>query len=234
MASKKTTNKLQCTGEIDRSFPGKYVFGIDEAGRGPIAGPMFVGIVGFMPFCLADCKDQIESIGLKDSKQLSEKKRFIIHDMIYQQATHTTEVVKIPALYIDNAVNINDLFDQTVSERLVGLIGEHFGYYRTHCYNFLKKRCIILVDGNRKIKGLPPEIQVAKPKLDATSWSVAAASILAKNAQVRYMYELDKKNPEYHFAKHKGYGTKLHFEAIKSFGFHEEHRKSWINKEKLQ
>lgn len=224
--------KLECTGDPDKDYTNKHVFGIDEAGRGPIAGPMFAGIVGFMPFFINECQDQIESIGLKDSKQLSEKKRFAIEEDIYNKSS-IQKVVEISAQDVDSAVNINDLFDKRVSEYMVGIIQNHFGYSGKKCLSFLKEKCIILMDGNRKISGLPLDIQVARPKLDATSWSVAAASILAKNAQVRYMQNLDKKNPEYQFAKHKGYGTKLHFEVIKSFGFHEEHRKSWINKDKI-
>jgi ribonuclease HII len=225
-----TKIKIKCTGDPDTNYPGKYVFGIDEAGRGPIAGPMFVGIVGFMPFFLAECQDQIKEIGLKDSKQLSEAKRFEIEKSIIAQTNSI--VVEIPAKEIDKAININDLFDRHVSDNFYDFIWSLFG--NKNIDKFIRERCMVLVDGNRKINGIPFVSQYCRSKLDASSWSVAAASIRAKNAQVKYMQQLHKYRPEYNFGKHKGYGTKEHFETIKKYGFNEEHRMSWIDKGKLE
>ena len=89
---------------------------------------------------------------------------------------------------------------------------------------------ILLVDGNQYIRHIPREAQFVKPKLDELSVSCAIASILAKNAQVRAMIELDKSYPGYGFVLHKGYGTEKHYDAIKKFGLCEAHREKWIKK----
>jgi len=206
--------KLECIGDPDVELfdQGYSIIGIDEAGRGPIAGPMFVGIVNFSD---ASCS----KLGLKDSKRFSsEKKRRAVESKIRKQAWDY-DVIRIPVNEIESAINLNDLFDQCTADSI-------------SCKGLGKKVCI-LVDGNRKIKGLPQDIQICRPKLDATSWHVAAASILAKTAQTRYMESLAKKYPQYGFDKHHGYGTKAHFEAIKIYGFLDEHRKSWVKPEKL-
>ena len=227
--------KLECTGDPDKEYPDKIVIGIDEAGKGPIAGPMYAGIVTFG--LMADYEDDVIELGLKDSKQLSEKKREKIGTDIKSMVnieSATMLVVEMPADEIDKAVNMNDLFDKYVAKGLRNLLQRHTGLVGKKLESFIKHDCIVLMDGNRKIKGIPQDIQIARPKLDATSWAMAAASIIAKNAQVKYMRKLHKESPEYEFGSHKGYGTKAHFEAIKKNGFHDEHRKSWIKSEKIK
>jgi len=186
---------------------------------------MFIGMFCFLPSSYSDKdgEDEILSFGLKDSKQLSAKKRDLISLRLKDQSFWFYRVVSIPAEEIDQAVNINDLNDMYVC-KAVNSIFEAQG---------IKDGAVFFVDGNRKVKGLPFESQIAKPKLDATSCSVAAASILAKHAQEKYMQKLHVDFPQYNFAKHNGYGTKEHFEMIKKYGLHKEHRKSWISKDKI-
>lgn len=213
----KPKKKLKCTGDPDIELfdRGLHIIGIDEAGRGPIAGPIFIGIVHFKKGA------GLEKMGLKDSKKFtSEKKRREVEKKIIDDAW-TCDVIEIPVSDIEEAVNINDLCDVYTAERIL--------YPSLHSNSKVR----ILVDGNRKINGIPKDLQICRPKLDATSWHVAAASILAKTRQVRYMDKLHAHYPQYGFDRHHGYGTKEHFEAIKTFGLLKEHRASWIKPEKI-
>ena len=217
--------KLECIGDPDVELfdQGYSIIGIDEAGRGPIAGPMFVGIVHFSD---ASCAE----LGLKDSKRFSSEKKRCAVDAKIRKHSWNYDVVRIPVSDIESAINLNDLFDQYTAENVLhGSVNGNSWAARYIKVNKIR----VLVDGNRKIKGIPQDIQICRPKLDATSWHVAAASILAKTAQTRYMESLAKKNPQYGFDKHHGYGTKAHFEAIKMYGFLDEHRKSWVKPEKM-
>ncbi|MBR5826354.1 MAG: ribonuclease HII [Clostridia bacterium] len=179
------------------------VCGIDEAGRGPLCGPVCAAAV-ILPL---DC--EIE--GINDSKKLSEKKREAIFEVIKEKAI-AYSVCMVDAKTIDE---INIL--QATFKAMRG------------AYEGLGVKCdIALIDGNQK-PGLPCE-QRTLIKGDAKSISVAAASILAKVSRDRYMAEADKKHPEYQFAKHKGYGTKLHYEMIAEYGICEEHRRTFLKK----
>ncbi len=179
------------------------VCGIDEAGRGPLCGPVCAAAV-ILPL---DC--EIE--GIDDSKKLSEKKREAIFEVIKEKAV-AYSVCMIDAKTIDE---INIL--QATFRAMRG------------AYEGLGVKCdIALIDGNQK-PGLPCEERTLV-KGDAKSISVAAASILAKVSRVRYMAEGDKKYPEYQFAKHKGYGTKLHYEMIAEYGICDEHRRTFLKK----
>lgn len=226
--------KLECIGDPDIELlkEGYQLIGIDEAGRGPIAGPMFVGIVHFKK--QRDCCD----LGLKDSKRFSsESKRRKIEQKIEKTAWEHSVCV-IPVSEIESAINLNDLFDKYVAKCALEMWPLTIPYipfstWQSPVWKGSATKIRILVDGNRKINGIPKEIQICRPKLDVTSWHVAAASILAKTAQVKYMEILHKRHPDYGFAKHRGYGTKDHFEAIKKYGFLKEHRQSWIKPEKI-
>lgn len=179
------------------------VCGIDEAGRGPLCGPVCAAAV-VLPL---DC--EIE--GINDSKKLSEKKREAIFEVIKEKAI-AYSVCMVDAKTIDE---INIL--QATFKAMRG------------AYEGLGVSCdIALIDGNQK-PGLPCEERTLV-KGDAKSISVAAASILAKVSRDRYMAEADKKYPEYQFAKHKGYGTKLHYEMIAEHGICDEHRRSFLKK----
>jgi len=177
--------------------------GIDEAGRGPLCGPVCAAAVVLPMDCEID--------GINDSKKISEKKREQIFEVIKEKAI-AYSVCMVDAKTIDE-VNI-------LQATFMAMRGAYEG---------LGIKCdIALIDGNQK-PGLPCEERTIV-KGDAKSISIAAASILAKVSRDRYMREVDEKYPEYQFAKHKGYGTKLHYEMIAEHGICEEHRRSFLKK----
>lgn len=179
------------------------VCGIDEAGRGPLCGPVCAAAV-ILPI---DC--EIE--GINDSKKISEKKREIIFEVIKEKAL-AYSVCMVDAKTIDE-INI-------LQATFMAMRGAYEG---------LGVKCdIALIDGNQK-PGLPCEERTIV-KGDAKSISIAAASILAKVSRDRYMREVDGKYPQYQFSKHKGYGTKLHYEMIAEYGICEEHRRTFLKK----
>ncbi|MBE6775287.1 MAG: ribonuclease HII [Ruminococcaceae bacterium] len=181
----------------------QVVCGVDEAGRGPLCGPVCAAAV-ILP---VDC--EIE--GINDSKKLSEKKREQLFDVITEKAL---------------AYSIQMVDSQTIDE--INILQATFLAMRTAVEKLTVKPDIALIDGNGR-----PGLSIAEKtvvKGDAKSVSIAAASILAKVTRDRYMLEADKKYPEYFFAKHKGYGTKLHYEAIAEHGICPEHRKTFLKK----
>ena len=179
------------------------VCGVDEAGRGPLCGPVCAAAV-ILPM---DC--EIE--GINDSKKLSEKKRDMLFDIIKEKAL-AYSVVMVDAKTIDE-INILQATFKAMREAVEGLS---------------IKADIALIDGNQK-PGLSIEERTLV-KGDAKSISIAAASILAKVTRDRYCLEMDEKYPQYQFAKHKGYGTKLHYEMIAEYGICDEHRRSFLKK----
>ncbi len=181
----------------------KLVCGIDEAGRGPLAGPVFAAGV-ILPAGLED-------IGINDSKKLSEKKREELFDVI-----------------VDNAVayGIASADEKEIDE--INILNATFLAMRRAVEQMDVKPDYILVDGNRKPNTGYPELTVVKG--DSKSISIAAASILAKVSRDRYMMEFAEKNPHYKFEQHKGYPTKLHYEMIEKYGILPIHRKSFLKK----
>jgi ribonuclease HII len=179
------------------------VCGVDEAGRGPLCGPVCAAAV-ILPM---DC--EIE--GINDSKKLSEKKRDMLYDIIKEKAM-AYSVVMVDAKTIDE-INILQATFKAMREAVEGLS---------------IKADIALIDGNQK-PGLSIEERTLV-KGDAKSISIAAASILAKVTRDRYCLEMDEKYPQYQFAKHKGYGTKLHYEMIAQYGICDEHRRTFLKK----
>lgn len=179
----------------------KFICGIDEAGRGPLVGPVVAGAV-VLP---SDC----EILYLNDSKKLTEKKRDELYDEIMSKA------VAVGVGFSDSARidEINIL--QATYEAMKKAI------------NSLSVTPDILLNDAVTIPGLEIK-QVPIIKGDAKSVSIAAASIIAKVTRDRYMAELDQKYPEYGFAKHKGYGTAEHIAALKKYGPCPEHRRSFI------
>ena len=179
------------------------VCGIDEAGRGPLAGDVYAAAVIF------DEGTVIE--GINDSKKLTEKKRELLFDEICEKAKAyciaTASIAEIEEINILNAAML-------AMKRAYEGLG--------------MKSDMILVDGNK----LPPIDGNVRTvvKGDATSASIAAASILAKVARDRYMDELAAQYPEYGFEKHKGYGTKAHYEAVDRYGLCPVHRPSFFKK----
>ena len=181
----------------------KIICGVDEAGRGPLCGPVCAAAV-ILPL---DCGIE----GINDSKKLSEKKREQLYDIITEKAL---------------AYSIQMVDAQTIDE--INILQATFLAMRTAVNNLSLKPDLALIDGNGK-----PGLDIAERtvvKGDAKSVSIAAASILAKVTRDRYMLEADKKYPEYFFAKHKGYGTKLHYEAIAEHGICPEHRRTFLKK----
>lgn len=181
----------------------KVVCGIDEAGRGPLCGPVCAAAVIFP----VDC--EIE--GINDSKKLSEKKRDALYDIIKEKAI---------------AYSIEMVDARTIDE--INILQATFLAMRTAVENLSVKPDAALIDGNGK-PGLSIEERTVI-KGDAKSVSIAAASILAKVTRDRYCLEMDKKYPQYAFAQHKGYGTKLHYEKIAEHGICDEHRRTFLKK----
>lgn len=189
----------------DKEARNEYgvICGIDEAGRGPLAGDVYAAAV-ILP-------DDIIIDGINDSKKLTEKKREALFDIIREKAVSyciaTASVEEIDSINILNAAML------AMKRAYEGLS---------------VKPDTALIDGN-KTPGLDiPEKAIVKG--DATSASIAAASILAKVARDRYMKELAEKYPQYMFQKHKGYGTKLHYEMLDKYGASDIHRKSFLVK----
>ncbi|MGN1108342.1 MAG: ribonuclease HII [Oscillospiraceae bacterium] len=179
------------------------VCGIDEAGRGPLAGDVFAAAVIF------DEGTVIE--GINDSKKLTEKKREQLFDEIISKA----RAYCIARASVEEIEELNILqADFRAMERAYDGLGVPAG--------------IVLVDGNQL-----PEINARMRyviKGDATSASIAAASILAKVSRDRYMKQMAEIYPQYGFDKHKGYGTKAHYAAVEQYGLCEIHRKSFFKK----
>ena len=180
----------------------KLVCGVDEAGRGPLAGPVCAAAV-ILP-------DNCEIEGLNDSKKISEKKREALFDIIKEKAVAYS--IAYGSLEEIEEYNILEATYLAMNRAIEGLN---------------TKADFALIDGNRVPKGIkiPCETVV---KGDSKSCSIAAASILAKVTRDRLMLEYDKKYPQYLFAQHKGYGTKAHYEAIKQHGVCEIHRLSFL------
>ena len=180
----------------------KLVCGVDEAGRGPLAGPVCAAAV-ILP-------DNCEIEGLNDSKKISEKKREALFDIIKEKAVAYS--IAYGSLEEIEEYNILEATYIAMNRAIEGLN---------------TKADFALIDGNRVPKGIkiPCETVV---KGDSKSCSIAAASILAKVTRDRLMLEYDKKYPQYLFAQHKGYGTKAHYEAIKQHGVCEIHRLSFL------
>lgn len=190
--------------EIEDSLYAKgcaVVCGIDEAGRGPLAGPV----------CAAACilPQDLQIEGLNDSKKLSAKKREALYDIITEQAI-AWAVCLIDEARIDE---INIL--QATFEAMRGAVGK---------LSVLPDYC--LVDGNRDPGLGLPTLTVVKG--DAKCATVAAASILAKVTRDRLMVEYDGQYPGYGFAVHKGYGTKAHYAAIDKLGLCPIHRRTFL------
>ena len=189
--------------ETDLHLNGtKYICGIDEAGRGPLAGPVVIAAV-IMP------EDSFIE-GVNDSKKVSEKKRELLIEQIKEQAV-AYYISVIDEKTIDT-INILEATKQGLTNCIKGLS---------------TKPDLILVDALDKIDtcGIKYESII---KGDAKVYSIAAASILAKVTRDRMMREYSEKYPNYGFEKHKGYGTKAHIEAIKEFGPCDIHRKTFI------
>lgn len=182
----------------------RVICGIDEAGRGPLAGPVCAAAVILRP--------DTEIEGLNDSKKLTEKKRELLFPIIKEKAA---------------AYGIGFASEQEIDE--INILNATFLAMKRAAEQLSVQPDLFLVDGNQKPRiGDVPEVTVVKG--DAKSMSIAAASVLAKVSRDHYMLEMAEKYPQYDFEKHKGYGTKLHYEKIAEYGISPIHRRTFLKK----
>lgn len=180
------------------------ICGVDEAGRGPLAGPVCAAAVILPEGTVIE--------GLDDSKKLAEKKREALFEVIKEKAT----AYGIAFSSVDEIEEFN-------------ILGATYIAMCRAVEQLSLKPDYVLIDGNR----YPPMLCVKGEtvvKGDSKSMSIAAASILAKVTRDRLLLKYAEKYPEYSFEKHKGYGTKVHIEAIKKYGVTEIHRPSFLKK----
>lgn len=180
------------------------VAGVDEAGRGPLAGPVFAAAV-ILPSTLK-IKD------LDDSKKLSPKKRDVIFSKIIDGAL---------------SVGVGIVDEKRIDE--MNILQATFAAMKMAIRELQNMPNYILVDGNKKIPGIETP-QRAIIGGDGKCSCIAAASVVAKVLRDRYMQDLHQKFPHYGFDRHKGYGTKAHFEAIKTYGPSSAHRSTFLQK----
>ena len=191
--------------EFDMQYYGEYplLCGMDEAGRGPLAGDVFAAAVILAPDTVIE--------GINDSKKLTEKKREKLFYEIKEKALYwSIKTASVEEIEQVNILNCAMLAMKRAAESL-GVTPD-----------------MALADGNKTPQLSCPVQFVIKG--DAKSQSIAAASILAKVARDRYMKEMALKYPQYSFEKHKGYGTKAHYQALDEYGPCEIHRMSFLKK----
>ena len=177
------------------------ICGVDEAGRGPLAGPVYAAAV-ILP-------RDLEIPGLTDSKKLSDKKRREVFPIIQEQAV---------------AFGIGVASEKEIDE--INILQATFLAMKRALEKLSVRPDLALIDGNRETDfGVPAKTVV---KGDSLSASIAAASILAKVSRDDHMMELAQKYPQYGFDIHKGYGTKAHYQALREFGPSEVHRMTFL------
>lgn len=179
------------------------ICGVDEAGRGPLAGPVCAAAV-ILP-------RGIEIGALNDSKKLSEKKRELLYDEICEKA-----------------ISFGIAFATVGEIEEINILNASMLAMNRAIAQLAPRPELALIDGNRN-----SAIEIRSQcviKGDAKCADIAAASILAKVTRDRYMLKMAEKYPEYHFEQHKGYGTKLHYEALREYGPCEIHRPSFLRK----
>lgn len=181
----------------------RIICGVDEAGRGPLAGPVYAAAVILPEGHIVE--------GVNDSKKLSEKKRDMLYDKIVDECV---------------CYSVGTATEKEIDE--INILQATFLAMKRAVEGLEIKPDIALIDGNKK-----PGLDIAEwdiVKGDSKSANIAAASIIAKVSRDRYMLEMAEKYPQYQFEKHKGYGTKLHYEMIEKYGISEIHRKTFLKK----
>ena len=197
--------RLQEITQTDRALwqTGRAFAGIDEAGRGPLCGPVAAACVIMPPQPLL--------LYVDDSKKLTEKRR----ESLYGEITSSAEAYGIAFASVEEIEELNILGATYLAmNRAIAALGRDID--------------LALIDGNRNAGIEYPSRTVVKG--DSLCASIAAASVLAKVTRDRYMTELDERYPGYGFAKHKGYGTKAHYAAIRELGASPVHRPSFLRK----
>ena len=181
----------------------RTVCGVDEAGRGPLAGPVYAAAVILPPHC--------EIPGLNDSKKLTPEKRDALFDVICTQA----------AAWAVASASVEEI-------EMLNILNATFRAMQRAGAQLDPAADMAMIDGNRL-----PQLEIparAIVKGDALSASIAAASILAKVSRDRYMMEMHAQYPQYAFDRHKGYGTALHYERLRAYGPSPIHRMSFLKK----
>ena len=181
----------------------EVVCGVDEAGRGPLAGPVFAAAV-ILP-------ENYSHEILNDSKKLSEKKRDLVYDDIIKDAV---------------AWSVGIATEKEIDD--INILNATFLAMKRAVDGLSIKPDLAYVDGNQYPKTGVKEVTIIKG--DSKCMSVAAASIIAKVSRDRFMLKIAEEYPQYQFEKHKGYGTKLHYEMIEQHGVSPVHRKSFLKK----
>lgn len=202
--------RIKKMSEFENRFINHIIAGVDEAGRGPLAGPVVAGCV------VLDRNKEI--LFLNDSKKLSEKKREELYDEINDKAI----------CYGVGIVSEKIIDDINILEATHIAMKEAYDNADVMCMDRLNKHIDMLFVDALKVKNVDIK-QVSIIHGDALSISIAAASIVAKVTRDRMMEEYNKKYPEYGFAKHKGYGTKAHMDKLKEIGPSDIHRKSFLS-----
>jgi len=185
----------------------RFVVGLDEAGRGPLAGPVVAGAVLVVPGKDFDAKNFCKIFGVRDSKQLSEKQRENIYKLLVKNKNIKWGVGIVSEKIIDK-INILEA-TKLAMQKAIKKLNPDF----------------LLLDGNFKIYCATPQRSVVKG--DQKVFSIASASIIAKVTRDRLMQKLHKKYPEYGFDKHKGYPTSSHFKILENLGPCPAHRKTF-------
>lgn len=180
-----------------------YVAGTDEAGRGPLAGPVVAAAVLFDKNCFIE--------GINDSKKLSEKKREELFDRIRECAL---------------AYSVSIIDHQEIDS--INILQASLKAMKTACEALRVRPSLVLVDGNKSFSSSLRNVPVVKG--DSKSFAVAAASILAKVTRDRIMYELAEEYPQYNWKKNKGYPTAEHIAALRISGPCPYHRKTFLKK----
>lgn len=181
----------------------EIICGVDEAGRGPLAGPVYAAAVILPKGHIID--------GVNDSKKISEKKRDMLFDKIIDECV---------------CYSVGIATEKEIDE--INILQATFLAMRRAVEGLSVKPDIALIDGNKR-----PGLDIAEQEIikgDAKSANIAAASIIAKVSRDRYMLEMAEQYPEYQFEKHKGYGTKLHYEMLEKYGISPIHRKTFLKK----
>ena len=177
----------------------KYIAGVDEVGRGPLVGPVVVACVILPP--------NYKLEGLTDSKKLSAKKREYYYDILMKEALSVSV-----ALRDNNRIDEINILEATKEAMIESINNSNI------------KPEYVLIDAVKLDIDIPTESII---KGDLKSLTIAAASVIAKVTRDRMMYDLDKEHPEYGFAKHKGYPTKLHLENLEKYGVLDNYRFSY-------
>ena len=195
-----------------------YIIGVDEAGRGPLAGSVCAVAV------LYDMHNQPVITGVNDSKKLTAPKREILFKQIQEQAVHfSIQYSSVSEIDKLNILQATLLAMKRALEQVIDYVVTNLGAPISAIKN-------IFIDGNQApLLSLPHRVIDIKTIIqgDAIMPIISAASILAKVARDKEMHELSLQYPNYHFDKHKGYGTRLHLEMLKKYGPCEIHRKSF-------